>query len=47
LAVYAPLTTVLGRLPRDVGLAPAARQRMTAPPVDRDELERSIFGTDV
>jgi hypothetical protein len=29
-----------------VTLAPAARQRMTAPASDRDELERSIFGID-
>jgi phage terminase small subunit len=42
---YAALTTVLGRLARDVGLAPAARQRMTEPVSDRDELERSIFDT--
>jgi phage terminase small subunit len=43
---YAALTTVLGRLARHCSLAPAARQRMTAPASDRDELERSIFGTD-
>jgi phage terminase small subunit len=43
---YAALTTALGRLARDAGLAPAARQRMTAPAVDRAELERSIFGTE-
>ncbi len=43
---YPALTTVLAKLARDCGLAPAARQRMAAPEVDRDELERSIFGTD-
>jgi phage terminase small subunit len=43
---YAALTNVLAKLARDVGLAPAARQRMAAPASDRDELERSIFGTD-
>lgn len=43
---YAALTTVLGRLARDVGLAPAARQRMTAPASDTAELGRSNFGTD-
>jgi phage terminase small subunit len=37
---------VLAKLARDMGLAPAARQRLTAPASDRDELERSIFGTD-
>jgi phage terminase small subunit len=44
---YAALTTVLGRLARDVGLAPAARQRMTAPAVDRDgELGGTVRGGD-
>jgi phage terminase small subunit len=43
---YPALTTVLAKLARDCGLAPAARQRMATPAVDRDELERSIFGTD-
>jgi phage terminase small subunit len=40
------LTTVLAKLARDAGLAPAARQRMAAPAVDRDEEARRIFGTD-
>jgi phage terminase small subunit len=43
---YPALTTVLAKLARDVGLAPAARQRMAAPAVDRDEEARRIFGTD-
>jgi phage terminase small subunit len=43
---YPALTNVLAKLASDMGLAPAARQRMTAPVSDRDELERSIFGTD-
>jgi phage terminase small subunit len=43
---YPALTNVLAKLARDMGLAPAARQRMTAPASDRTELERSIFGTD-
>ena len=34
---YAALTNVLAKLARDVGLAPAARQRMTAPVSDQDE----------
>jgi len=38
---------VLGKLARDLGLAPAARQRMTAPASDPAELERSIFGFDL
>jgi phage terminase small subunit len=43
---YPALTNVLAKLARDVGLAPAARQRMTAPASDPAELERSIFSTD-
>ena len=40
---YPALTTVLAKLARDVGLAPAARQRMTAPePAHAD----SVFSTD-
>jgi phage terminase small subunit len=36
----------LAKLARDVGLAPAARQRLTAPASDPDEVA-AIFGTDV
>ena len=43
---YPALTTVLAKLARDCGLAPAARQRMGAPEVDRDEEARRISGTD-
>ena len=40
---YPALTNVLAKLARDVGLAPAARQRMTAPASDPAE-ERAVFG---
>jgi phage terminase small subunit len=39
------LTNVLAKLARDVGLAPAARQRMAALASGPDE-ERAIFGQD-
>jgi phage terminase small subunit len=42
---YAALTAVLGRLARDVGLAPAARQRMTAPERTAAD-DAAIFSTD-
>jgi phage terminase small subunit len=40
---YAALTNVLAKLARDVGLAPAARQRMAAPASDPGE-QRAVFG---
>jgi phage terminase small subunit len=40
---YAALTKLLAKLARDVGLAPAARQRMAAPRSDPGE-ERAVFG---
>ena len=43
---YAALTTVLGRVARDIGLAPAARQRMTAPERTAAD-EAAVFSTDV
>ncbi len=42
---YAALTAVLGRLARDIGLAPAARQRMTAPERTAAD-DAAIFSTD-
>jgi phage terminase small subunit len=41
---YPALTNVLAKLARDVGLAPAARQRMTAPADDLAEEESAVFG---
>jgi phage terminase small subunit len=40
---YAALTYVLAKFARDVGLAPAARQRMAAPESDPGE-EHAVFG---
>jgi phage terminase small subunit len=42
---YAALTNVLGRLARDVGLAPAARQRMSAPEWTAAD-DAAVFSTD-
>jgi phage terminase small subunit len=45
---YAALTNVLAKLARDVGLGPAARQRMAArasdPGGERAVFERAVFG---
>jgi phage terminase small subunit len=43
---YASLTAAVAHAARDLGLGSGARQRMTAPAADRDELDRSIFSTD-
>jgi phage terminase small subunit len=43
---YPALTNLLAKLARDCGLAPGARQRLTAPASDPAQLERSIFGLD-
>ena len=39
---YAALTNVLAKLARDMGLAPAARQRMAAP--EADDQADAVFG---